>query len=79
MIQCEKRREEKRRRYDDPPPTNVVEDGHGLLFEYINIDEAELLYDEIVVRRSYGQHGIEVRRFLTLFLPSDQHFGLRPR
>ena len=40
----------------------VLEDGSGLIFEYLDENEAELLYDEIFVQRCYSNHGIEVCR-----------------
>lgn len=51
----------KRARSETPPPRpQVLEDGSGITFEYINEAEAELLYDEIVVGRCYAKHGVEL-------------------
>eukprot|EP00752_Nemacystus_decipiens_P003003 g2786.t1 len=38
----------------------LIEDPQGMLFEYVDQDEAEFLYEEVFVRRSYLQHGLLV-------------------
>ena len=51
----------KRARSETPPPRpQMLEDGSGITFEYINETEAELLYYEIVVSRCYAKHGVEL-------------------
>eukprot|EP00903_Cladosiphon_okamuranus_P007602 g7373.t1 len=43
--------------HDQP---KVIEDPQGMLLEYVDQDEAEFLYEEVFVRRSYLQHGLAV-------------------
>ena len=38
----------------------VLEDDSGLIFEYLDLREAELLYEEIFVERTYARHGIVI-------------------
>lgn len=60
------------------PPT-LLEDGSGLTFEYLpgTLDEAEFLYEEIFVRRSYLQHGVHVpERGSPLIVDAGANLGL---
>ena len=38
----------------------LIEDGQGLCFEHVGGEEAEFLYHEIFVRRSYLAHGVQL-------------------
>ncbi|CAM9091557.1 unnamed protein product, partial [Hapterophycus canaliculatus] len=36
----------------------LIEDPQGMMFEYLHQGEAEFLYEEVFVRRTYLQHGL---------------------
>ncbi|CAM9981403.1 unnamed protein product, partial [Choristocarpus tenellus] len=38
----------------------LIEDPSGMVFEYLDEAEAEFLYEEVFVRRSYLKHGLTV-------------------
>lgn len=42
------------------PLRGLIEDGHGLCFEHLGVEEAEFVYHEIFVRRSYLAHGVQL-------------------
>ena len=42
--------------------TGLIEDGDGLVFQHLGAEEAEFLYQEIFVRRTYMQCGVSLPR-----------------